>query len=354
MQGLKLSERFYFEVVGPLLREYSADLRYSAGLLGYGSDVLGFDDSTSTDHNWGPRLVLFLDDTELDRAPEIDDVLRRRLPPAIAGFSTNFTPKRDDQTQSMARRSGSEVNHLVELHGIEEYFRSQLQAEITGLNTADWLRIPEQTLLELTSGRVFHDGLERLDDYRKRLSFYPLEVRKLRLAAYWDCIANEEAFVGRMVEYDDSVGVKTLAARLVTSLIKICFVLRKRYSPYSKWLTVAFRGLRLPEITRSIERVLHEAELKAVERGLAELYSSVLQLQNESGDYPVVDPRIRTYYERPYAVIMANRIVRSLLDSLEDPKLKEVQLSSIALDGKLVSTDFTTTDLLRRAAATER
>ncbi len=49
--GRELSRAFYHEVVRELVR----DVEHSAALLGWGSDVLGFDTERSTDHGWGPR-----------------------------------------------------------------------------------------------------------------------------------------------------------------------------------------------------------------------------------------------------------------------------------------------------------
>ena len=54
--GLELARQFYAEVVRPLLEQGAPGLRYSAALLGPGSEVLGFDSARSTDHDWGPRL----------------------------------------------------------------------------------------------------------------------------------------------------------------------------------------------------------------------------------------------------------------------------------------------------------
>jgi hypothetical protein len=57
--GVELSRRYFRDVVEPVLaREFPA-LRYSAALIGNGSEVLGFDTPMSTDHNWGPRVLLF-------------------------------------------------------------------------------------------------------------------------------------------------------------------------------------------------------------------------------------------------------------------------------------------------------
>ena len=63
-KGLKLSELFYEEAVKPILAESFPDLTYSTALMGLGSEVLELDTPQSMDHDWGPRLMLFL--TEAD------------------------------------------------------------------------------------------------------------------------------------------------------------------------------------------------------------------------------------------------------------------------------------------------
>lgn len=61
------------------------ELKYSAALIGEGSGVLGFDTERSTDHDWGPRILLFVPKSEdagkitsqLDTS--LPSVLRRRF-----------------------------------------------------------------------------------------------------------------------------------------------------------------------------------------------------------------------------------------------------------------------------------
>ena len=56
-------------------------LRYAAALLGPGSEVLGFDTERSTDHDWGPRLQVFLGADEAERhAGPVTEMLAERLP----------------------------------------------------------------------------------------------------------------------------------------------------------------------------------------------------------------------------------------------------------------------------------
>ena len=58
--GLELCEAFYREAVRPILDAGFPGLTHAAALIGDGSDVLGYDTPVSRDHQWGPRLILFL------------------------------------------------------------------------------------------------------------------------------------------------------------------------------------------------------------------------------------------------------------------------------------------------------
>ena len=71
---------------------------FGAALLGRGSEVLGFDDEMSRDHNWEPRVLLFLRDDDYARYGEaVERSLGDALPAAIRGLSDSvlaFDPTR--------------------------------------------------------------------------------------------------------------------------------------------------------------------------------------------------------------------------------------------------------------------
>jgi len=52
--GLKLSKLFYKSKVKPILSSAFPRVPHSAALIGWGSEVLGFDTHVSRDHHWGP------------------------------------------------------------------------------------------------------------------------------------------------------------------------------------------------------------------------------------------------------------------------------------------------------------
>ena len=96
-KGKELCRDFYREAVKPILDRNFPGLRYSAGLLGYGSDVLGYDDPVSTDHMWGPRLYLFLAEEEMGKKGDVWNALCAELPGEFGGHSVHFSePDPDD------------------------------------------------------------------------------------------------------------------------------------------------------------------------------------------------------------------------------------------------------------------
>src|SRR5215212_1430058 len=78
--GLELSSALYTEIVAPMLAETYPNLRYAAALIGYGSEVLGYDTARSTDHEWGPRLLLLVSEEDHAHRERIVEVLAERLP----------------------------------------------------------------------------------------------------------------------------------------------------------------------------------------------------------------------------------------------------------------------------------
>jgi len=238
VSGLELNGAYCEEVVRPILADYTPNLTYSAALIGYGSDVLGFDTPQSTDHEWGPRLLLFLDEsTYVARADEISERLSAELPPVFRGYSTNFTTRDAEGVRLMEPATPGGVRHHVDIHTIYGFFSQELGIDPAGsLSAVDWLLMPQQRLLGVTSGTVFHDGLYALVPLRETFAFYPRDVWLYLLAAQWARISEEEAFVGRCGDVDDDLGSSVIAARLVRDLMRLCFLMERRYAPYSKSL----------------------------------------------------------------------------------------------------------------------
>ena len=62
MKGLELSRAYYEEYGKPMIDTQLAQYKpyLAAGLVGEGSECLGFDDELSTDHDFGPAFCLWM------------------------------------------------------------------------------------------------------------------------------------------------------------------------------------------------------------------------------------------------------------------------------------------------------
>jgi hypothetical protein len=113
MPGVELSARLYDDAVRPLLLQHFPGLAHTAALIGAGSEVLGFDTERSTDHDWGPRLHLFLHADDItEHGEEIGDLLAERMPATIAGYPTNLVALGNPGTRHM-RPTDGRIQHGV-------------------------------------------------------------------------------------------------------------------------------------------------------------------------------------------------------------------------------------------------
>ncbi|GAB1644362.1 DUF4037 domain-containing protein [Krasilnikovia sp. MM14-A1259] len=339
ISGIELSRRLYDDAVQPMLSRYLPNLTYSAALIGAGSEVLGFDTQRSTDHDWGPRLHLFLTADDVARhGARIDDLLSKWLPATIAGYPTSLVPT-EHGTRHLRHTTGC-VQHGVVIAELGIWLTGHLGFNpLTGITPRDWLATPTQSLAEVTYGAVHHDGLGVLHTARRALDWYPDDVWRYVLACQWQRISQEEPFVGRCGEVGDELGSAVVAARLVRDLMRLRLLIDRTYPPYSKWLGTAFA--RLPDTDRlgaALTAALGVDNWHDRERHLVTAYETVAALHNDLGLTPPVDPQVRSFHDRPFRVLHAERFTQALIGSITDPALRALPLTG-AIDQFVDNTD---------------
>jgi hypothetical protein len=331
MSGLRLASTFYDSAVRPLVDQHFPGLPHTAALLGTGSEVLGFDSPRSTDHDWGPRLQLFLDAPDQGRADRITAMFAEHLPATWQGYPTAF--ERSHQPIVGV------VQH-IEVTDLGSWLRGRLGFDPrAGITVTDWLAAPTQRIAEVTGGIVCHDGLGELEPVRSALAWYPDDVWRYVLACQWRRIGQEEAFPGRCTEVGDELGAAVVTARLVRDLMRLCLLLRRRYPPYSKWLGTAFARLPdLGELPAYLAGALSVPDWPTREDNLVAAYEAVAVLHNESGLTEPVDPTVRPFHTRPFRVLAADRFTHALLATIEAPETRHLSLAG-AVDQFVDNTD---------------
>lgn len=244
MKGLELSRAYYEEYGKPMIDTQLAQYKpyLAAGLVGEGSECLGFDDELSTDHDFGPAFCLWVPEelyakagTEMQRAYD-------SLPASYKGY-----------TRITSAQGGGRIGVLP----LERFYR-----KFTGLSHApqdnmEWFRIPERFLATVTSGEVFDDHQGTFSQIRSTLKgFYPEDVLKKKLAARCAVMAQAGQYnYGRCMKRGDSQAAYLACAEFVKTAMSAVYLLNEAYMPYYKWI---FRGAERFSVLQEEVRLLAE------------------------------------------------------------------------------------------------
>jgi len=341
MKGLDLSQVFYEEAVRPLLESEFPDLTYSAGHLGAGSDVLGFDTEQSIDHDWGPKLLIFLGEKDYEKHQEsLHTFLGHNLPTEIRGFPINFGVH-EDGTIVMQLSDDRPLNHGVKIVTIKDYFERYLTVNpLEKMNPIDWVILPEQRLRSIAQGRIFHDGLGHLQSILEKLSYYPNDVWLYLLSAQWQRIAQEEAFMGRCGQVGDELGSRVVGSRLVYDIMKLCFLMEKQYAPYIKWFGTGFSQLKSASIlTPILMRVFEATSWKVREEYLVQAYEIVAGMHNDIGITAPMKADASNFHNRPFLVIRAEDFADAIYATIQDEEVLSLSKFLGGVDQFVNSTD---------------
>lgn len=237
MKGLEIARSYYREYGEKMLVEQFGDVldRITVGLVGDGSECLGFDDEISVDHDFEPGFCLFVDEQD---EREFGFRLERayaKLPKEYMNLSRSI----------MSPAGGNRRGVIV----TEDFYEKHLGIKTAPGELYDWIRIPESYLSVASSGEIFKEGKGKFMEVRHVLKEgYPEDVRKKKLAA-------RLAFMGQSGQYNyarcvlrgESGAAQLALYEFVTNAVGAVYLLNKTYCPFYKW---AFRGMReLPTLS---------------------------------------------------------------------------------------------------------
>lgn len=287
LDGRGLARVYYDQLVRPLLNSRWPDLPHAAGRLGHGSDVLGLDDETSRDHDWGLRLSLFVDDGMVNA---VSRFLADALPPTFRGLPTRF-----------AFTGRSEKEHHVEVGTVADFTIARFGFDPRqGLGVADWLSLTGQAVLEVTGGPVFADDSGEIGAVRRLLEWYPDDLWRYVLASDWGRIGEELPLMSRAGHRGDDLGSRLIAARLVDMVVHLAFVIERRWAPYSKWRGTLFASLRCaPQVGPKLRAVLDAPEWRSRQAALGDALEDLLDAQRDAG-LPAPGRATVPFWDRPY------------------------------------------------------
>ena len=242
MNGLEISRAYFAQFGLPMLREQFPELlpQLAAGLCGSGSECFGYDDEVSRDHDFEPGFILFLPGEEAvsRRDAFLLERAYAKLPKEFMGLKRSL----------MAPVGGP--RHGVIRTG--DFFTDKTGSPDGALTPRQWLTVPEESLAEAVNGEIFTDGSGEVTSIREKLSFYPEEIRRKKLAGQLLLMAQSGQYnYGRCLRHGETGAAQLAAAEFVKAAMRTVFLLNRRYMPFYKW---AFRAMRdLPVLSLHAE-----------------------------------------------------------------------------------------------------
>lgn len=268
MSGLALARAYWRECGRPMLQREFPDYvgRVAVGLVGHGSECLGFDDRISQDHDFGPRFCMWL--TDADYAAIGEDLQRAydALPASFRGFA------RVDSADGVVTPRARGAFRRDGVFRIGAFFEA-----LTGCEQAPsadmphvWLSLDEATLATATGGEVFVDPLGAFSRARQDFKDMPEDVRLSLVSRRLGMAAQAgQANLPRCLERGDGAAAWLCVGEFVDACASLVFLLNTPmvagYAPYYKWRFAALRRLssrpfaRLAGVCARLETVMRLA-----------------------------------------------------------------------------------------------
>jgi hypothetical protein len=322
--GIELSRRYHFEFVAPTISSNFPDLRYASALIGPGSEVLGYDTEMSTDHDWGPRVFLFLQEKDMYLMDDIFQTLLTDKPDQFYGYPVNM--------------------NLTVITTLSQFIEGRLAIDIDkGPQMLDWLTFPSQVLAEIVGGEVFRDDTGQLKAVRKMFHYYPQDVWLFQMASIWNRIGQEEHLALRSGYVGDELGSTIIGSRIVNDIMNLCFLMERSYAPYPKWFGTAFKELNCAnELLPVLIDVQSAVTWREREEALCKAYEFMARKHNHLEITEKLEEQVSFFYDRPFKVIQGGIFAQAIVSKITDPTIRKLSEKRLigGIDQITDNTDF--------------
>ena len=231
MKGLETAKQYY-EIYGrQMIRGQFPERadQTAAGLVGYGSECLGFDDEISTDHDYGPSFCIWLPRELYQQCGKEMQAAYDALPKEFMGCSALV-----EEEQGKGR---------VGVLCLEDFYLEILGTDRVPETEAEWFSLSEASLSTATNGAVFEDPCGKFTRIREGLlSYYPQEVWRKKLAESLARAAQAGQYnYARAMKRGERIAAEIALTEFVKETMQIVYLLNKKYAPFYKWM---HRGMK--------------------------------------------------------------------------------------------------------------
>ena len=248
MKGLELAKAYYEEYGKTMIEEQFPEYagRIAAGLVGEGSECLGYDDAWSTDHDFGPGFCLWLTKKDYRKIGQKLQEAYDALPKEFMGYA--------------ARNTTEQGKQRVGVFEIGTFFRNLTGYKKAPKEDKDWLPISQESLRTAVSGEIFDDPLGKFTKRRAAFSMEPEIVRLKRLYVSLGKMAQAGQYNFPRAKKRNALGAMYFSlSEFLSASVETAYLLNKTYMPFYKWKIKGMEEFqRVPEIRGLLEELMEK------------------------------------------------------------------------------------------------
>lgn len=308
MKGLDVSRAFYEQYGKDMLEKEFPDYidNIAVGLVGEGSECLGYDDDISTDHDFEAGFCLFISREDYDKIGFKLERAYAKLPKEFMGYK-----------RSVLSPVGGDRHGVIV---IEDFYQKFLGAPEVPDDLRWWLYADSTALLNASNGEVFYDPKGEFSRVREKLLVgFPDDVRRKKLAMHAVFMAQAGQYNYKRIVSRGEYGAGQLALfEFVKHAISTVYLLNNKYEPFYKW---AFKGMRSLPILSELEDALV---------GLIEIENSPKTIDDKIEIVEDVASLIIDEYKRQALTKATCNILEShaysILDGVKDNEIRNIHI----------------------------
>lgn len=244
IKGLELA-KLYYEAYGKSMihNQFPQYEKFVAvGLVGDGSECLGFDDNISEDHDFGPGFCIWLP----------DDVFKKvggQIQSAYDNLPKKFKNKKRIETFEGKGRVG--------VFSIGEFYKRYIGCEEVPRNNIQWMLTPETSLCTAVNGKVFEDNFGEFSKIRDGLlEFYPKDIFLKKIVARMATMSQSGQYnYERCMKREAFAAAYLSCNEFIKAALSTVYLLNRKYMPFYKW---SFKGMKNLSILNEIKEMLEE------------------------------------------------------------------------------------------------
>jgi len=108
--------------------------------------------------------------------------------------------------------------------------------------------------------------------------------------------------------------------------MRLCFLMEKEYTPYSKWFGTAFSKLKsAKKLTSILHKVISSENWKERESNLSKAYEIVANIHNSLKITKPIATKVSEFHDRPYLVIHGDVFAEEIKKQIQSKTILNIK-----------------------------